>query len=144
MKHFIKILFIVIISSTTGCCYAQKMVTKIRDAKKLEINKEQFIGKPLKFLIDQIGPKIKFAYGNPNNKGESIIGTNIKFYFADETEYWKRHKENQTPTAILVTFKLEPNNTRKPIPVGGVKWTAELANEYGDMIISRIYVSGEN
>ncbi|MEO6070192.1 MAG: hypothetical protein ABIN57_03770 [Chitinophagaceae bacterium] len=120
------------------------MVQKASDAKKLEINKGQFIGKPLKVLLAQIGPEIKFVYGNPENNGESIAGTNIKFYFSSKDEYWKKTKGKQKPIGILITFQLEPNNTHKAIPIGGIKWTEELAKEYGDMIISRIYVSGEN
>ena len=52
-------------------CSAQKMMQNVADAKKLETNKAKFIGKPLKVLLNQIAPEIKYVYGNPDNKGFS-------------------------------------------------------------------------
>jgi hypothetical protein len=143
MKAFFPFLFIVLVLSTT-CCHAQKIVKKITDAKKLETNMQQFVGKPLKDLLAQIEPDLKYAYGNPEEKGESIAGTNIKFFFTDQAEYRKRQKLKQKPTGILVTFQTDPNNKVKPLPVGGTAWTKALAKEYENLIILRIYVTGEN
>lgn len=63
-------------------CNAQKMMRTINDAKKLQINKNEFVGKPFSKLLGQIKPEIKFAYGTPGNK-ELVagIGTLIKIYF---------------------------------------------------------------
>ena len=50
MKNYFFI-FILINAFTT--CQAQKMMRTVNDAVKLENNKQQFIGKPLKVLLDQ-------------------------------------------------------------------------------------------
>ena len=66
MKVVIKIYaFIFFITATS--CYGQKMVQNKSEAKNLEINKEQFIGKPLKSLLKEISPKIKYVFGHPEN-----------------------------------------------------------------------------
>ena len=65
----------------TISCHAQQMVQKVNDAKKLEINKERFIGKPLKELLSQIAPKVMYVYGNPDNRSPNAIGgTYIKIF----------------------------------------------------------------
>jgi hypothetical protein len=121
------------------------MVQKTNDADKLEMNKEQFIGKPLKVLLEQIEPKIKLVYGNPENTWAGAIGgTYLKFHFVDGDEWREIHKKNQKPIGITVSFQLEPNNTRKPLPKEGLKeWKSEDTMEYGDMIILNVRVSGE-
>lgn len=135
---------LVTISGTS--CYGQKMVRKVSDAKKLETNQEQFIGKPLKTLLEDIGLTIKFVYGNPENTWAGATGgTYLKFHFVDRNEYGKMRVKNEAPTAIIVNFQLEPKNTRKPLPKEGLKeWTAEDTKEYGDMIITKIRVVDEN
>lgn len=126
-----------------GSCHAQKIMRKLGDAEKIQINKKEFINKPFKTLLNEIGPDIKFVYGNPDNKGEGIVGTNIKIFFVDKEEFFKRKRESKEPTGILVTFYLEPNNTRKAIPIGGVNINSkELIPLYGSMVIKNIYVTG--
>ncbi|MEO8852635.1 MAG: hypothetical protein ABI359_02595 [Ginsengibacter sp.] len=145
MKSLVK-LFAFLFLLTATSCHAQKIVQRTADAKKLEINKDQFIGKPFKELLGQLVPKIKYAYGTPDNKSVGAIGgTYIKLFFVDKDESKKKIIHNEAPTGITVRFKLEPKNTRKPMPLGGLDITSEeLAKEYGDMIISDIYVSGKN
>lgn len=134
---------ILLILSATSC-YSQKMVQRVSDAKKLETNKEKFVGKSLKVLLDSIGPEIKYVYGNPENTwfGETG-GTRLYFYFVDRDEYGEKRARNETPVGVVVSFQLEPNNTRKPLPKEGLKrWTANETKEYGDMIISNVRVKG--
>lgn len=145
MKQLLKFLILILLLTTTSC-HAQKMVQKASEAKKLEIDKQQFIGKPLKVLLAQIKPKIEFVYGNPDNTwGEVTGGTYLKFHFVDRDKYKETLKKNKTPIGIIVNFQLEPKNTRKPLPKDGLKeWTDENMKEYGDMIITKIHVIGEN
>ncbi len=134
---------ILLILSATSC-YGQKMVQRVGDAKKLETNKEKFVGKPLKVLLDSIGPEIKYVYGNPENTWFGANGgTHLNFHFIDRNEYGEKLNKNEKPVGIVVTFQLEPKNTRNPLPEGGLKrWTANETKEYGDMIISNVRVIG--
>lgn len=121
-------------------CSAQKMVLYPSEAAKLQENQKQFVGKPLRDMLAQIKPPIKFVYGNPDNKwGQTTGGTSMTFYFVDSEEY----KNTQRAVGIRVTFKLEPDNKRKSIPKKGLTtWGDEQLRDYGDMIILKIYVSG--
>jgi hypothetical protein len=97
----------------TTACHAQKMVETPSDAYKLQTNKDKFVGKPFSFLLAQIKPPPKYVYGNPSNKGESIVGTNIKFFFYSKESYWKQIRAKQNPIGVLVTFRPEPDNLHK-------------------------------
>ena len=127
-------------------CNTPRLVANVNDAKKLETYKDNFIGKPLKKVLSEIKPKIKFVYGNPeNNSPEAIGGTYFTFYFVTKEEGKKRLSVKDTPTGITVQFQLEPKNNRKPLPKEGLQeWTIEETKEYGDMIIVSIRVSGNN
>ncbi len=127
-------------------CQGQKMVQKISDAKKLEFNKEQFIGKPLRVLLDNISPKIKYVFGNPENTWSGANdGTYLRFHFVERDEYKLKLDNDEKLTAIVVTFPLDIHNAHKSLPKPGLKeWTAENTEEYGDMIVAGIRVIGEN
>ena len=143
MKQLIKLITILLLLIGTSC-YGQKMVQKASDAKKLEINKEQFSGKPLRVLLAQIEPAIKFVYGNPENKWATATGgTYLKFHFIDRGDYGKKINKNKKPLGILVTFQLDLNNTHKSLPKQGLnEWTDENTSMYGDMIITKVRVIG--
>ncbi len=145
MKRLFNLSIIILLLSVTSC-HAQKIMRTVNDAKKLEINQNKFVGKTLKVFLDEIGPKIKSALGEPDNKSRnSISGTYIKLFFVDRDEARKRYNKNEESTGITVWFQLEQNKTRKPIPVGGLNISSkELEKEYGDMIIQKIYVNGKN
>ncbi|OJU26877.1 MAG: hypothetical protein BGN92_13220 [Sphingobacteriales bacterium 41-5] len=146
MKNLYFFLAITIMTALSASCHAQKMMTNINDAKKLEDNKKQFVGKPLSNLLKEIGPSIKYYFGNPDNRGESIVGTNFKFYFISKSDYEKTNKKIKHPISIGVSFMIEPNNKRKPVPIGGTEeaWTEKETKEYGDMIIINVWVSGKD
>jgi hypothetical protein len=90
MKNQFYIFFATFLFSIISC-NTQRLVLKINDAKNLETYKENFIGKPLKNVISEIKPKIKFVYGNPENKSAGAIGgTYFTFYFVDKEEGKRR------------------------------------------------------
>ncbi len=121
------------------------MMRTLQEANKLQVDKSQFIGKPFKVLLDQIKPDIKFVYGNPDNKDESIVGTNMKIFFVDKETFFKSKRESKEPTGILISFQHDPDNNKQPIPIGGVNTTSrKLLSLYGDMVIKNIYVTGTN
>lgn len=145
MKQLLLLPVAVFILGITSC-NTQRLVVKVNDAKKLETYKDNFIGKPLKNLLAEIKPEIKFLYGNPENTWrEATGGTYFTFYFLSKEEVKKRFSPNNKPTRIFVQFQLEPINKRKLLPNGSLsKWTKKETKEYGDMIIMNIRVSGEN
>lgn len=145
MKQLFYIFFAAFLFAITSC-NTQRLVVKVNDAKKLETYKDNFIGKPLKTLLSEIKPPIKFVYGNPeNNTGHSTGGTYFTFYFDTQEVEKMRLSLGDTPTRIFVLFQLESKNNRKPLPKGGLtKWTRKETKEYGDMIIQNIRVNGEN
>lgn len=122
-------------------CNAQKVMVQIpKDAIKLQQNKQQFEGKTLEHLLGEVKPEIKFIYGTPD--GVSAAGTTLKLFFVPKEEYTTI--EGRKSISILVVFRTEVNNKRKPTPVGGINTTTkEILKNYGDMIVSSIYVTGE-
>src|ERR1044071_2247162 len=87
-------------------CHAPKIVQTIADVKKLEINKDKFVGKPLKLLLDQIKPKIKSAIGDPDDISRNRTKI-ITFFFIDKKEFLRRDGMGEKPTSISVV--LEPS-----------------------------------
>lgn len=126
-------------------CHGQKMMKTVNDASKIVANKHLFIGKPLKVLLDEIGPEIKQAYGNPENKWAGEI-TFFVFSFTDKNDYRKKTDiYKKRPTTLTIEFNFEPGNKRKPLPKGGItQWTDSETKEYGDMIIMGIRVRGKD
>lgn len=125
-------------------CNAQ-LVKSIQDSKKLMTHKEEFVGKSFKYLLNNIRPDIKYIYGKPDNERPSASGTYITLFFIPKGNFRDSLKNEKRPTSISVTFQFEENSKRKHIPVGGIDTTKEyLMKEYGDMIVTRIYVTGEN
>lgn len=116
------------------------------DAKKLELNQSQFIDKPLKALLAQIKPPIKFVYGNPENTWAGATGgTSLRLHFITKEERLKQWNKNQVPTEIVILFQLEPQNTRPPLPKEGLQqWTKENTKAYGDMIILKVRIREES
>ena len=136
--------FLLTLLFLVSSCNAQ-LVKSIQDSKELMIHKEEFIGKSFKYLVDNIKPNIMFIYGKPDNEYPSASGSYIKLFFVPKQEFVNRKAIEKEPTGIAVTFQFEENSKRKPIPVGGIDTTKEyLMKEYGDMIVTRIYVTGEN
>ncbi|MEO8852636.1 MAG: hypothetical protein ABI359_02600, partial [Ginsengibacter sp.] len=70
------------------------MMRTLNDYKKLEINEKQFIGKPLKVLLDQIDPQIKSALGDPEMTS-NIRLNHISFYFVNKNEYYSRKMKGE-------------------------------------------------
>lgn len=141
MKQRLKLSIIILLLAATSC-HAQKLIQKVSDTKKLENNKEQFIGKPLKVLLDQIAPKIKSAIGNPDNVSKEQT-TTIIFYFVEKKEFVSRDKRKEKPTRIGVVLQKTLNKNYPPL-LGSNPWTEEQEREYGDMTVIRIWVNGEN
>ena len=141
---------IILISSSalllfTTSCFSKKIVQSIVDVKKLEIEQRKFIGKPLILLLKEFRPNIRLVYGNPENNSYHTGATAVFLTFVTKEEFDKQYVNGKKPAVIRIDFEVETKNNRKPFPKGGiVNWTKIESDEYGDMIIRRIRVTGLN
>jgi hypothetical protein len=127
--------FSIIISTS---CYAQQMVNKTSDTKKLEINKTEFVGKPLKELLKEIGPKIETALGSPSSSEQPGF---INFYFTQKKDYDKYRKQNKFPLTLKVYVKGDFDwNKKGKTNEDWLNWTKEDEKKYGELIVLDIKV----
>jgi hypothetical protein len=141
MKQSFKILTFVILFIASASCYAQQMVRKTSDAKKLEINKSEFIGKPLKNLLKEIGPTIATALGSPGSTEQPSF---FNFYFSQKKEYDNYRKQNKFPLTIKVYVKENFEwNKRGKTREDWLNWTKEDEERYGNLTILDIKVYNE-
>lgn len=142
MKLIYRIFFCTLLIAVISSCQAQKMVQKTSDAKKLEINKNQFIGKPLSILLKEIAPKIETALGSP---GTNERAGYFNFYFASKAEYDKYRAKEKFPLTIKVYIKDSFEwNRRGKTKDSWLNWTKEDEEKYGSLIIADLKVYNEN
>ncbi|MGN6352089.1 MAG: hypothetical protein ACTHLB_01800, partial [Parafilimonas sp.] len=83
MRMLFKILLLSFVLIAATSCKAQ-MIQTVNDAKKLEIGKDKFIGKPLKELLAQIKPPVKRMAAIP---GGTTSASHIFLYFLTDSSY---------------------------------------------------------
>lgn len=126
---------------------AQTAMKSITDAKKIELNKSEFIGKPLSFLLQNINLEIKSIIPTPNKNHNEI--SRISFLFVSKLSYKNSTSKNidERPTRITINFNQngdllgERCTYNKP---GCTEWTKQDEKNLGDLIVYDIYVSGKN
>ncbi|EQB93080.1 hypothetical protein C874_16965 [Elizabethkingia anophelis 502] len=130
--------------------FAQINIQKIEDAKSLVSHKNEFIGKPLSFLLKNVQLEIKSVLAAPN-KNVNQINT-LYLRFVDIDTYLKtRSKEiEDRPTQIVITFNqnwgMEGDVCRynSPNDINCVNWTKDDEASLGKLIIHDIRVIGRN
>ena len=135
MKNTFKtlaILFLLVYSS----CKAQQMVQTPNDAHKLKINEQQFLNKPLKYLLNEIKPEIKTAFGTLD------FPSYFSFRFIDSEEIKRRSLENNS----LYVYVKEPIEWDFDKRTKGKEflWTKEDVEKYGNLTVIRIRVIGKD
>lgn len=144
MRMLFKILLLSFILITATSCKAQ-LVQTVADAKKLEIGKDKFIGKPLKDLLKEIKPPIKRAVLQPG--GMEGVNNYVIFNFISDSDYNKYKSETgKIPVTIRINvkeynFKWDPSNKPKN---ERFNWTKEDEEKYGNLTVTWIRVSGSN
>ena len=142
MKLLSRIFFCTLLIAIISSCKAQKMVQKTSDAKKLEINKNQFVGKPLSILLKEIGPKIETALGSPGTNERAGF---FSFYFASKGEYDKYRAQDKFPLTIKVYIKeIFEWDKKGKTKDDWLNWTREDEEKYGNLIVADIKVYNEN
>ena len=137
MKNIIKtlaILFLLVHSS----CKAQQMVQTPNDAHKLKINEQQFLNKPLKYLLNEIKPEIKTAFGTVD------FPSYFSFRFIDSEEIRRRPVENNSlGLYVYVKEPIEWDFDKRPKGKEFL-WTKEDVEKYGNFTVIRIRVIGKD
>ena len=140
MKSLFSTLLLFIFLLTVNYSCAQKMVQTVADLKNLKSNEDQFIGKPLSVLLNQIEPKIIMFDGNlPNPSIE--VNTFMRFRFVDKKGFDSITSLGKYPPSFRIIFS--PNDkkqlAKKHLTTERV-WTRSDAKEYGDLIIGLILI----
>jgi hypothetical protein len=138
MKTVIRIFAIILITITTSC-KAQQMVQVPNDAQKLKANEQQFINKPLKYLLNEIKPEIKTAYATRSYPDY------FSFRFIDSEEFKSGRAVGQNHLGIYIYVKEPIDWDFNNRPKGNeYTWTKEDAEKYGNLTVIRIKVIGKD
>ncbi|MFT3918013.1 hypothetical protein [Cloacibacterium sp.] len=144
MRNLIKTLTIISFLIFNISC-AQTIMRKVADAKKLEINKKEFIGKPLSYLLKTINPRIVSVIPTPN-KNFAQINT-ISFLFVSFNDYRRNFNNNNQNTKITIRFNqnwdLIGEKCKSDI-LKCTEWTKEDEKNLGDLVVYDIYVTGKD
>ncbi len=143
MRMLFKILLLSFVLIAATSCKAQ-MIQTVNDAKKLEIGKDKFIGKPLKELLAQIKPPVKRMAAIP---GGTTSASHIFLYFLTDSSYHQYiDQTGKTPTRIDVQVA-EGNFEWNPVTKAKghqYDWTKEDEKKYGNLTVVNIRVTGSD
>lgn len=117
-------------------CTAQQLVQTTIDVQKLKINEQQFISKPLKFLLREIKPEIKSAVVT-NEEGYSYF--RFKFLTIENQKQNIGSREDKVSLYVYVNGQTEWDYEKRP---KGQEywWTKEDIQKYENLIVQRIKV----
>lgn len=146
MKNLHKTLSVIIILFSCMAC-SQTTMKSLSDAKFLEINKENFIGKPLSYLLQNVKVEIKSIIPTPNKNHDEV--NRISFLFVSKSSYKNSTSKKISERPIRITVNFNQNGDLlgerctydKP---GCTEWTKQDEKNLGDLIIYDISVSGNN
>jgi hypothetical protein len=137
MKIIIKT-FAILVLFISSSCEAQQMAQTITDVYKLISNEQQFINKPLKYLLDEIKPEIKMVMATRDYPDYFIF----KFIPIEELNLLPL---GSNKTSFIVYLK-EPIdwNFHNRTKGSEYSWTKEDINKYGNLTLIRIKVIGKD
>ena len=133
MKNTLKI-FTTFLFLTAYACQAQQMVQVPNDAHKLKVNEQQFINKPLKYLLNEIKPEIKMAIATRDYPDYFAF----KFLSVEELDLLPL-ESNKTSLIVYVKEPIDWNFENRP-KGSEYSWTKEDAEKYGNLTVIRIKV----
>ena len=138
--HFVLFSLCIVLFATS--CRTPKLVQKPSEIRKLEIHKEQFIGKSLKTLLEEINPPIKRVTATPSINIQSYVG-NFHFYFMDSKAYDSTRNKGEIPLYLVVYVKEYFDWDFQKRPKGKeTVWTAEDVKKYENLTIVGIRIHG--
>ena len=135
MKNVLHILVSLVFLINYGC-KAQQLVQTTADVPKLKTNEQQFINKPLKYLLKELKPEIKTA-GVTNEEGYSYFGFN--FLPLEEQRKGLGSREDKVSLYIYVNGQVDWDYEKRP-KGQELNWTKEDIQKYENLIVKRIKV----
>jgi hypothetical protein len=125
-------------------CFSQKLVKKQSDAILLIEQKERFINKPLKVLLNDIKPAIKYAYGeDAKDHGRPAYFT---FKFVTKQQNYSLVEKGIAPIVIYVYVKekcIDWGEFKKLKKETFTSWTADDFRFYSNFTVIDIDVYGQ-
>lgn len=146
MKNPIKTLTLISLF-VFNVAFVQTTMRSVNEVKKIEINKKEFIGKPLSYLLSKIDMEVKSILAYPNKKITEI--NRITFRYVTDYEYRKTSTKEikGRPTQLTVVFNQNWDFLGEKCMTSNLectKWTKEDEKNLGDLIIYDIYVLGKD
>lgn len=143
MKFTFKFL-IVLCVFISALFLAQTSKKTLDSAKKIIENKNDFIGKPLSYLLKNIKGDIMSVIPFPNKNLKEV--NRIGFLFVSSEEYRKSPSNySEKPLRITAIFNQNWDFVGEPCRyyMDCAQWTKEDVKTLGDLIIYDIYVTGK-
>jgi hypothetical protein len=131
-NYFLSSLLTVCVLSS---CFSQQLVKKQADARLIIEQKERFINKPLKDLLKEIKPEIKYASGsNAEDHGRPAF---FRFKFVTKEQSDSLRAKNLSPIVIYVYVKenIDWYGRTKRTKETGQTWTEDDFRNYKDFTV---------
>jgi hypothetical protein len=126
---------------TLSSCFSQQLIKKQSDLRLLIDQRERFINKPLKDLLKEIKPPIKYAFGT--DAKDHGIPAYFRFKFVTSQQTDSLRKRGLEPIEINVYVKekdIDWYSRTKRTKETGLTWTADDLRNYGDFTVINIWV----
>ena len=137
MKNISKTFAILFLLLSYGC-KAQQMVQTPNESYKLKENEQQFLNKPLKNLLKEIKPKIKFVLGTVD------YPSYFSFRFITREELSRKSIDDKIlGLYVYVKEPLDWDFDKRP-KGEEYQWTKEDVEKYGNLTVIRIKVIGKH
>jgi hypothetical protein len=130
--------FVVLVFFISSSCKAQQMAQTTADVYKLKTNEQQFVNKPLKYLLNEVKPEIKMALVTRDYPDFFVF----KFISADELNLLPLGS-NKTSLIVYVKESIDWNFNNRP-KGSEYFWTKDDVEKYGNLTVIRIKVIGKD
>ena len=136
MKNALKII-VALLFMTTYSCRAQQMVQTTADVQKLKTNEQQFINKPLKYLLKELKPEIKTAWVT-NEEGYSYFS--FRFITLEKQRKGLESREDKVSLHVYVKEQIVDLDFEKRLKEKDNTLTNEFIQKHKNLIVQRIKV----
>ena len=121
-------------------CFSQQLVKKQADARLIVEQKDRFINKPLKDLLKEIKPEIKYAFGY--DAGDHGMPAYFRFMFVTKEQNKALVDKKQYPIVIYVYVKenIDWYGRTKRTKETGQTWTEDDFHNYKDFTVIDLWI----
>ncbi|MCZ8228052.1 hypothetical protein [Flavobacterium sp.] len=136
MKNVLHILVSLVFLINYGC-KAQQLVQTTADVQKLKTNEQQFINKPLKYLLKELKPEIKTAWVT-NEEGYSYFS--FRFITLEKQRKGLESREDKVSLHVYVKEQIVDLDFEKRLKEKDNTLTNEFIQKHKNLIVQRIKV----